>query len=301
VRYGKQYDYRCPRCRREVVPPMTPSLAALDLTDIGTRIGDKPIKKFKDGFVGPLARTTMTRAERCRQRFADFPAVLMPAKAVHGTERHPWQPLATQTSQQETSILSAGAVFVAHRHNGDGKNFTLPMDTVTSTHEKAVLLAVDNYQGSPRGIHHPLPTQVGSQTLAVVSSGIIPFRQNTVPTVHAEAMPTCTADQIPGLLTATGTINTSETEAQLAAHWQATLADLPLEECYFRMMKAYEVGLGCGFDVARPGSPARPGNFIVWGSERNQVDGFGNAVSPRVGEWIGTRLRASIHAASAAA
>ncbi|HRE00415.1 MAG TPA: DNA cytosine methyltransferase, partial [Ilumatobacteraceae bacterium] len=41
VRYGKQYDYRCPRCASEVVPPMTPSLAALDLTDLGTRIGDR--------------------------------------------------------------------------------------------------------------------------------------------------------------------------------------------------------------------------------------------------------------------
>ncbi|MFJ8855220.1 DNA cytosine methyltransferase [Streptomyces sp. NPDC102437] len=80
VTYGKQYEYRCPSCRRPVVPPMTPSLAALDLTNLGTRIGDKPVKTFKDGFVGPLARSSMARAERCRRRFADFPAILMPAK-----------------------------------------------------------------------------------------------------------------------------------------------------------------------------------------------------------------------------
>jgi DNA (cytosine-5)-methyltransferase 1 len=30
VNYGIQYNYRCPRCRTEVVPPMTPSLDALD-------------------------------------------------------------------------------------------------------------------------------------------------------------------------------------------------------------------------------------------------------------------------------
>ena len=30
VRYGKQYNYRCPRCLREVLPEATPSLAALD-------------------------------------------------------------------------------------------------------------------------------------------------------------------------------------------------------------------------------------------------------------------------------
>ncbi len=297
VNYGKQYDYRCPSCRREVIPPMTPSLAALDLSDLGTRIGDKPIKTFKDGFVGPLAATTMARAELCRQRFGDFPAVLMPAKAVHGSARHLLQPLATQTSQQETSILSTGAVFAAHRHNGDGKNIALPMDTVTSTHEKAVLLAIDNFQGMPRGADTPLPTQLGSETLAVVSSGVVPFRKNTVPTTHGEVMPTFTSDQIPGLLTAAGTLDNGGLSSWLAAEWRAALSELTLEDCYFRMMGAHEVGRGCGFDVDFAG---HSGTFTVWGSVRNQVDGFGNAVSPQVGYWIGTQLRAVLHAESAA-
>lgn len=281
VRYGKQYEYRCPSCRRPVVPPMTPSLAALDLTNLGTRIGDR---------AKPLAPATMARAGRCRQRFADFPAVLMPAKAIHGSERHPWQPMATQTSQQETSILSTGLL--------------------TPT----LALAVDNFQGSPRGAGSPLPTQVGSETLAIVSSGVIPFRKNTLPTTHADAMPTITSDQIPGLLTAAGwfkqngptgnetaphpltdplgTLTARDTTALLRAHWRATLTDLPLEDCYFRMMAAHEVGRGCGFDVDFAGYR---GTFTVWGSARNQVDGFGNAVSPQVGAWIGSRLRAVIH------
>lgn len=79
VRYGTQYEYRCQSCRGIVIPPMTPSLAALDLSDLGTRIGDRD---------KPLADTTMARAERCRQRFAEFPAVLVPAKAQRGSERH---------------------------------------------------------------------------------------------------------------------------------------------------------------------------------------------------------------------
>jgi DNA (cytosine-5)-methyltransferase 1 len=407
VRYGKQYNYTCPSCRREVFPPMTPSLHALDLTNLGTRIGDKPNKKHRDGSVGPLAKATMARAERCRQRFAEFPAVLMPAKAVHGTEKHPWQPMATQTSQQETAVLSTGAVIgaagntyerpgsdcrsrgldeplwaqtgtngtglvtppvavatgsviAAHRHNGDGQHITRPMDTVTSTHEKAVLLAVDNYQGAPRHAGEPLPTQGGSETLGVLSSGVVPFRQNTIPTSHAEAMPTVTSDQIPGLLTAAGTIknngsieeagyrahpvsdplgtvistsasqsvlfsgwykqNGSESDATaphpltdplgtltardttaiLAAEWRAALADLALEDCYFRMMAPHEIGRGCGFDVDFPGYGYR-GSFVVWGSARDQTDGFGNAVSPNVGAWIGGRLRAVLHGAEAVA
>ncbi|WP_244209053.1 DNA cytosine methyltransferase [Streptomyces pactum] len=305
VEYGKQYDYRCPICRREVVPPMTPSLAALDLTDLGVRIGDKPVKTFKDGFVGPLARSTMARAERCRQRFADFPAVFMPAKGVHGIEKHPLQPLATQTSQQETSILSTGPL-------------AEPLWAETAS---GLALAVDNYQGAPRSGHEPLPTQVGSETLAVVSSGVVPYRKHTVPTMHAEAMPAFTSDQIPGLLTAAGwykqngtspghgtaphpltdplgTITAADTTALLTAQWRAALADLPLEDCHFRMMREYEIGRGCGFDV---NFGDYRGSFKVWGTARNQVDGFGNAVSPQVGEWIGERLRASLHRAEVAA
>lgn len=300
VEYGKQYDYRCPSCRRKVVPPMTPSLAALDLTDLGVRIGDKPVKTFKDGFVGPLARSTMARAERCRQRFADFPAVFMPAKGVHGIEKHPWQPLATQTSQQETSILSTGPL----------------VEPLWAETAPPLALAVDNYQGGPRGADEPLPTQVGSETLAVVSSGVVPYRKHTVPTMHAEAMPAFTSDQIPGLLTAAGwykengktaphpvtdalgTVTATDTTALLTAQWRAALADLPLEDCYFRMMREYEIGRGCGFDVT---FGDYRGSFKVWGTARNQVDGFGNAVSPQVGEWLGERLRASLHQAEVAA
>jgi site-specific DNA-cytosine methylase len=375
VRYGKQYDYRCPRCRAAVIPPTTPSLVALDLTDLGTRIGDRD---------RPLAAATMARAERCRQRFAQFPAVLMPAKALHGVERHPWLPMATQTSQQETAVLSTGMVVPAHRHNGDGQHIGRPMDTVTATHEKALLstgalvvaaghtfewpgskcrtrdldeplwtqhatnstglltppvaVAVDNWQGAARAVTDPLPTQGGSETLGLLSSGVIPFRRNTLPAVHAEAMPTVTADQIPGLLTATGavtlngtlerdgepaggqnllfsgwfkqngslgdetaphpmtdpwgTLTSRDTTAVVMAEWRAALADLPLEDCYFRMMGPHEVGRGCGFDVDFPG---HEGTFIVWGTSRAQVDGYGNAVSPPVGQWICSRLQAALH------
>lgn len=236
VRYGKQYDYRCPRGHGPVSPPTTPSLHALDLTDLGTRIGDRK---------RPLAAATMARAERCRRRFAEFPAVPMPAKA------------------------------------------------------------------EPSG------------GLAVFSSGVIPFRKNTIPTTHAEAMPTVTSDQIPGVPSATetvneallagwfkqngaqgtetaphpvtdplGTLTSRDTTGLLMAEWQAMLSDIPLEDCHFRMMGPHEVGRGCGFDVDFPG---HDGTFIVWGSARDQVDGYGNAVSPAVGEWIGTRLRAILH------
>lgn len=300
VAYGEQYEYRCPSCRTAVIPPMTPSINALDLSDLGTRIGDRPIKTFKDGHRGPFAASTTARIERCRQKFADFPAILMPAKGVHGTERLLLQPLATQTSQQETALLSTGHAL---------------------WDEPALALAVDNYQGAPRGAGEPLPTQVGSETLAVVSSGVIPYRKNTVPAVYPEPMSTFTAEQIPGLLTAAGwfkqngtspnhgtaphplsdplgTLTASDTTALLTAEWGPALSELPFEECFYRMMAAHEIGRGCGFDVD---FRDYRGTFTVWGTARDQVDGFGNAVSPQVGTWIGERLRAVLHGSMAVA
>lgn len=395
VRYGVQYNYRCPRCHGEALPPATASLHALDLTNLGTRIGDRKRK---------LAAATEARAQRCMERFAEFPAVLMPAKATRGSEKHIEQPMATQTSQQETALLSTGAVVAvagntyehpgstcrtrdlsqplpaqtatnsqalmsppvalsghvmpAHRHNGDGKNITAPMDTVTTTPEKAVLVAVHNYQGAPRGVDQALPTQTSAETLSLLSADVVPFK-HTIPTGHGEPMPTQTADQIPGLLTAgglikhngditeakyrshplsdplgavvasgqpqgvlfggwiknngtradqfpaphplsdpLGTLTSRDTTGLLTAEWHAMLADLRLEDCYLRMLASYEIGRGCGFDVNFPGYQ---GTFICWGSERDQTDGFGNAVSPPVGWWIGGRLRAVLHGEPVAA
>lgn len=304
VRWGKQYVYRCPSCTREIVPPFTPSLDALDLSDLGTRIGDRR---------RPLAETTLARAERCRLKFPEFPAVLMPAKASRGTEKHLQQPMATQTSQQETAILSTGA----------------PAVTATASPGEA------------------------TGTGELIATGVIPYRKNTSPATHAEAMPTVTSDQIPGLLTARftpdgtdrsapatgqrpaqeragttddrgtlfagwykengstgdataahpvtdplGTLTARDTTAVLTAEWCQSLSEIALEDCYFRMMFAHEIGRGSGFDVPFP-SISHEGTFIVWGKARQQVDGFGNAVSPPVGTWIGGRLRDALHGSAA--
>lgn len=393
VRWGVQYVYRCPSCRREVVPRFAPSLHALDLSNLGTRIGDRK----KD-----LAPATMARAERCRKRFADFPAVLMPitrrgesastgshpgqpmrtqtaqqetallsamvmpAKADRGAERGVSEPLGTQTGQQEAALLTTGAIMqIANSYEHPGSEcrtrdlaeplWTQPATNSTGLLTPGVALAVDNFQGSPRGAGEPLPTQGGSETMAIVSAGVLPYRKNTTPTTHAEAMPTVTAEQIPGLITALGliqqnegvdrrvfpasdplrtvvgngnhfgllaagwyksngstgnetaphpvldpfnTITAHDTTTLLTHEWRQALADLTLEDCYFRMLAAHEIGRGCGFDVDWPN---HKGSFIVWGSARNQVDGFGNAVSPQVGEWIGLRLRAALHGEQVAA
>ena len=373
VAWGEQYDYRCPSCRSVVIPPMGISLNSLDLTNLGTRIGDKPLKKVKgpnpgETVMSPMALSTMARAERCRQKFAEFPAVIMPAKAIRGSERHPWQPMATQTGQQEAALLSTGALVKAAGNTWEApgstcrtRGFDEPLWSQTATAETALLtppiaLAVDNYQGAPRGAGDPLPTQGGSETMAIVSAGVLPFRKNTIPTSHAQPMPTITSDQIPGLLTAAGmvkcngsieeakyrahplskplgtvvgsaitqgllfsgwykqngskatdtaphpvldpfgTFTGTDTTALLSLEWKHALSELALEDCYFRMLMAHEIGRGCGFDVD---FADYKGSFIVWGPDRAQVNGYGNAVPPQIGHFIGGRMRTVLHGAAA--
>jgi site-specific DNA-cytosine methylase len=91
-----------------------------------------------------------------------------------------------------------------------------------------------------------------------------------------------------------GTLTSRDTTAVLMAEWRDALSRIALEDCYFRMLGPHEIGRGCGFDVSFPGY-GYEGSFIVWGSARDQTDGFGNAVTPAVGEWIGTRLREALH------
>ena len=80
------------------------------------------------------------------------------------------------------------------------------------------------------------------------------------------------------------------------AEWRAALDDVDLMDCLFRMMNEDEVGVGCGFDADRPG---HTGTFKVWGSASDQVDGYGNAVSPPVSEWLGRRVMPILHSESA--
>lgn len=345
VRYGRQYNYCCPHCRREVHPPAAPSLAALDLTDLGTRIGDRD---------KPLAASTMARAERCRQRFTEFPAVLVPHSGISPVD-HPWKSSVEDRRHQPDSLLSTAALMVTagNRFERPGSNcrtrdLSQPLWAQTATNSTSIL--------APPTAMPIDATQV--QHASMLSSGVVPFRKHTRPTGHSEAMPTVTGGQIPGLLTAAGviknngnlaeakyrahpvssplgtvvasggrqsllfsgwfkqngstgaetaphpasdplgTLTSRDTTALLHAQWQQAVSELPLEDCYFRMMSAHEVGRGCGFDVDFPG---HTGTFIVWGSAHRQVDGYGNAVSPQVGEWIGARLRDALHAGTFAA
>lgn len=71
----------------------------------------------------------------------------MPAKSVYGSERHPWQPMSTQTSQRETGVLSTGALLAAagntyERPGSDyrSRDLSQPLWAQTATNTTGILI-----------------------------------------------------------------------------------------------------------------------------------------------------------------
>lgn len=199
-KYGDQYVYACPSCNREVRPYAMACASVIDWSDLGSRIGDRE---------KPLADSTMARIARGVEKFSTWPSFVMPAKGVHGSDRHISQPLATQTGQQEAMLVNAMQVVVAgntFEHPGSScrtRSMGEPMWTQHTTAAHAMVVNpfmmtnrtnnvptgveepfapfatggshmlvspfIDNYQGSARGMFDQLPTQAGTETHGLVA------------------------------------------------------------------------------------------------------------------------------------
>jgi hypothetical protein len=125
--------------------------------------------------------------------------------------------MAAQGSEQEAAAL-AGAVIAAHRHNGDGKHISQPMDTMTATHERAVLLvstgvligAAGNTYERPgsdcrsRGLDQPLWSQTATNSTGLLAPPLVVAVDNYqgAPRGADEPLPTQVGSETLGLLTA---------------------------------------------------------------------------------------------------
>jgi len=269
--FGRQYWYICPACDVRVDPPATPAYEALDFTDLGPTIRER----LESGKIP--AASTMARLERAAAMLPSFPALLVPAKSQRGTVRLANQPMATLTTQHETGLLAAAQVVAA------GNTFEHPGSNCRI-----------------RSVDAPMPVQTTTNTGSLLSTAVLPYRANTLPTGHHRPMPTQTCQQVAGMLTARsglvkqnggamdtrpqsvtgplGTITTVDTTALV------TMATADFMDLHWRMLGVAEIQRGMGFDD----------DFVSWGSSRARVFGFGNAVVPAQGQWVAEHLTACL-------
>ncbi|MEY8019079.1 DNA cytosine methyltransferase [Mycobacterium servetii] len=161
-RFRQQYVYRCPRvtCRNAVFePPVLAAAEAIDWALRGERIGDKPVREFKDKktgevFFGPLAPKTMTRILAGMQRYWG-PFVL--DRRGEYRVRQIDEPLSTVTTIETTKAL------VVPIEGRDGKAAVpvgAPLRTMTTRNETGLVVPCGGtWRDQAASISEPMATR----------------------------------------------------------------------------------------------------------------------------------------------
>lgn len=117
-KYGAQYIYACPDCNAEVVPVQWPAYSAINWENLGPRICDR-----ESLGMAPLAQSTLDRNRRALGKFRNGPPVIVPCKAIWGSDRSVVEPFVTQTTQQDKALLVQGSTMARRTHATEGALF----------------------------------------------------------------------------------------------------------------------------------------------------------------------------------
>ncbi len=309
-KYKQQYVYCCGSCTTVVDPYYYASFNCIDWSDIGERIGDKPLKHYKDAYKGehmlPLAPNTLTRIDNGIEKHGGNPIVVHRA---YGKEaRNVWRSVTEAFFTQATSESQAliNPPFIVNNQHQTGIDFrvkssgeTLP--TIPTAHGFRLVtppFLIKTEQGSVlnnnRSITDTLQTQLCWQTSALVAPPFIVEQKgfSTTPSITS-ALSTETTKQYQGLVTNeawNSFIAAYNNGSHVTKHISNELPTQPtgerlslvsyqqpnINDCYYRMLKPQEIKLGMAFDQ----------DYIVLGSAKDKVRQLGNAVTPPAMEWL---------------
>ncbi|MEV6784621.1 DNA cytosine methyltransferase [Streptomyces sp. NPDC051098] len=266
-KYRQQYDFRCPNagCRHQIVEPyVRPAAGAINWTDPGIRIGDRPTRGMK-----PLAASTLRKIRLGMDKHR-VPSVVTVNHADQGDGRAfpaSAAPLPTRTVRIGDAIaIPPLLVPTGGSWNTDAAAVTVPMRTRTTRESEALLLPgpfITEHRGggsTTRGIGDPLA--------AITAGGnhhglVIPYRKGG-PTTTAVPLHTIATRESAGLV-----LGTDNTPAQIE-----------VEDCYFRMLSAREHLRAQRFTD----------DYTVLGHGGKQTKQAGNAVPANVAQWIASAL-----------
>jgi len=302
-RYRAQYVYRCPKvsCRGQIVEPgWLPALSFIDLSNTGTRIGDR---------AKPLSAKTMRRIEHGVRRF--WHPLLV--ETVNGWDaadpKHPgfmdpesywraWsslEPVRTQHTGESKGLVLPPVLVDTSGRDGDGRvrSSLDPMRTQTARHEEGVMLPplimTNTWGNRARPVDEPGPTMTtaGGGGHGMLYPPFIAELRGGGSTARSTTDPLST-------VTASGThhglvmrMNTQRGEDQSSmttpvtepvrtvttAGHQAYLSGPPtldIDDVRFRMLEPGEIKRAMAF----------PGDYVMLGTRREQVKLSGNAVTP---------------------
>jgi DNA (cytosine-5)-methyltransferase 1 len=279
-RYRQSYLYRCPNmaCRNAIVePPVLPAAAALDWSDLGTRIGDRPrpmreatrarIAAGLARYARPLTArtTTATKALAC-------PPLLVPAGGTWRAEPAPADvPMPARTTRENDGV--AFPPFITVHRGGTSDARTVPMHaplsavTASGNHlglavpDAAFIMRNNTPRGDPGQMVTPSSEPIRTLTTTGHQSLLVPYYGNAT-TAQPVTKPS-------------GTIATHD------RYGLATGTDvIPVDDVLFRMLKAGEIGRAMAFGDT----------YVVLGTQREKVRQYGNAVTPPVAEVLFSAL-----------
>ena len=306
-KYRAQYVYLCatPGCGEIVEPGWLPAAAAIDWTIPGKRIGDraKPLaEKTRARIAAGIARcwspihieaggNQYDAADPKHKRHGDpngyyrawsvndvlrtlhtaeSKALAVPLEGRDGKRAKPLsEPFRTQTTRHDLGIVTP---FIAELRGGGStaRSTTEPLSTVTASGNHHALLApyYGNTDTSQR-VTDPIGTLTTRDRYALV------MRNNT--NRGDQSNLTTPVTEYLRTLTTTG-------HQSLITPGDIEAAAAQVDDCLFRMLEPHEVGAGMAFDP----------DYKVLGTRREQVKGYGNAVTPPAArDLIGAIARAA--------
>lgn len=265
-KYGPQYIYVCPEGGHgQLEPYVAPASAAIDWTDLGTRIGDR---------AWPLAKRTMDRIRRGLE-LMQTGAFGMQTNHDDGGRHFPLDaaPLPTRSTKNGTAMVvaAAGNTYDGAVNGGSyvrvwpAEGAPLPGQTTDAQHALVTpppdaFLSMLRRNGPNLPTHQPAPTFTGAGRHHGL---VIPFRRGSRP-YPAQTAP----------------LSTMATRDQHGVLQPA----IAVEDCHFRMLTPREAANAQAF----------PTTYVIHGNSGEQQMQAGNAVAVNVAHWLGQAAIAAL-------
>jgi DNA (cytosine-5)-methyltransferase 1 len=298
-KYREQYVYRCPSCATEVEPYYWAAINVVDFSE--------PIFKVKARGTSAMPRTKPlvpnTRA-RIRAGLRKFGNTWIAIDSNGNKIREMTAPLFTQTTAQTVGLVAPFQVTA--RTHMDARSVTEAWPTMTTGNNHG-LAFFGQYYGGRQAVSDgsdPLPTVTTEprHALIVPPSYLVDVRGDAFYTNArslTDALSTVTAGGINQAIalpfstpyygngTPSSMLDALDTVVTKPRHTLVMPPSIPddisdeelehlVDECYYRMLRAREVGRAQGFEF----------DPDIEGTEEQQVKMFGNAVSPPAAELL---------------